>query len=167
MTGGDSHRGEWTLSKATAADIDALMNWFPGEDDVVVWGGPAFRFPYSRETFLADIHWGKMASFCLFDTAGEFVGFGQVFKLRGRVHLARLVVHPDARGEGIGKRLVKALMEAGSMLYSGKEYSLFVLRDNTPAYECYRSLGFEVDDYPDDMPYADICYFLTRPTLEN
>lgn len=38
----------------------------------------------------------------------------------------------------------------------------FTFRDNKPAYECYKSLGFGITDYPDDMPYADVCYYLTR-----
>jgi ribosomal protein S18 acetylase RimI-like enzyme len=42
------------------------------------------------------------------------------------------------------------------------EYSLFVYRDNTPAYQCYLSLGFTVVTYPEDAPMADKCYFLTR-----
>ena len=42
------------------------------------------------------------------------------------------------------------------------EYSLFVYRHNEPAYQCYLSLGFVVQEYPDDAPMPDKCYFLTR-----
>jgi hypothetical protein len=42
------------------------------------------------------------------------------------------------------------------------EYSLFVYRDNTPAYQCYLSLGFVVVQYPDDAPMPDKCFFLTK-----
>ena len=150
------------LSTATAADIESLMQWFPEQDDVLVWGGPAFRYPFTRDTFFEDIRWDKMASFCLTD-ADEFAGFGQLYDLDGRIHLARLVVRPDMRGRGVGRRLVEMLMAAGPGLFPGDEYSLFVLRDNVPANECYRSLGFEVAEYPEKMPYADICYYLTRP----
>ena len=162
MTGGNSHCGNWLLVEATAADVEALMQWFPGQDDVVTWGGAAFRYPFTRESFFEDIHWGKMASFRL-STGEDFAGFGQLYELDGRIHLARLIVRPDMRGRGVGTRLVEKLIEAGSELFAGDECSLFVLRENTAACECYKSLGFEVGEYPSNTPYADICHFLTRP----
>lgn len=36
-------------------------------------------------------------------------------------------------------------------------------RSNIPAYRCYRSVGFEVQDYPEGAPLPDLCYYLTRP----
>jgi ribosomal protein S18 acetylase RimI-like enzyme len=139
------------------------MRWFPSPDDIMIWGGPSFRCPFTRESFFEDVYWEKMASYCLRDGSGEFVAFGQLYDRDGRIHLARLVVRPDRRGRGIGRRLIEMLMAAGATVFPGDEYSLFVFRENTPAYECYKSLGFIVQDYPDDMPHADVCYYLTRP----
>ena len=102
----------WTLQEATAADIDVLMAWFPQQEDVLIWGGPSFRYPFTRETFFEDIYWGRMASFVLRDPAEEFAAFGQVFERLGRIHLARLVVHPALRARGVGKRLLRMLMIA-------------------------------------------------------
>jgi len=163
MTGGNSHCEGWSLNRATAADIEDLMQWFSDSDDIIIWGGPSFRFPFTRETFVEDVHWATMASYCLRDTTGEFVAFGQLYERDGRIHMARLVVRPDMRGRGIGRRLIEMLMEAGRKIFSCDEYSLFVFRENAPAYECYKSLGFVVQDYPRDMPHADVCYYLTRP----
>jgi len=36
--------------------------------------------------------------------------------------------------------------------YSYEEYSLFVYRNNAAAYNCYRSLGFVVQEYPEPGP---------------
>lgn len=156
----------WVLREAVAADIDELMHWFPKFDDVHVWGGPRFRFPFTRETFIKDIHWGEMASFCLCDASRRVVAFGQLYERDGRIHLARLVVIPGMRGHGIGRRLIEMLMTVGQAMFPGNEYSLFVFRENKPAYECYKSLGFEIAEYPDDMPHADVCYYLTRPAAK-
>ena len=41
-------------------------------------------------------------------------------------------------------------------------WSLASATDTEPAYQCYLSLGFVVQDYPDDAPMPDTCYFLTR-----
>ncbi len=42
------------------------------------------------------------------------------------------------------------------------EYSLFVFRDNVPAYRGYLASGFVVGDYPADAPMPGKCYFLTK-----
>lgn len=63
----------------------------------------------------------------------------------------------------MGRRLVQMLVSVGADRFPLDECSLFVLRDNTPALECYRSLGFEIQDYPSDEVFADVCYYLTRP----
>jgi ribosomal protein S18 acetylase RimI-like enzyme len=153
----------WVLQSSTTADIDALMDWFPKKEDVEIWGGPTFRYPFTRAGFYKDIYWGRMESYSLFDPQGSFAAFGQLYLRKGRVHLARLVAEPTMRGRGVGKRLIKMLMAVGRALYESNEYSLFVFRDNVPALECYKSLGFVIGDYPEDMPHADVCYFLTRP----
>jgi ribosomal protein S18 acetylase RimI-like enzyme len=163
MTGEALPEDGWILREAIATDIDELMRWFPKSDDVHVWGGPWFRFPFTRGTFTKDIHWGKMDSFCLCDSSRRVVAFGQLYERDGRIHLARLVVIPEMRGHGLGRRLIEMLMTAGQAIFPGKDYSLFVFRENKPAYDCYKSLGFEIADYPDDMPHADVCYYLIRP----
>lgn len=153
----------WILKESTAADIVELMSWFPVSEDIIIWGGPSFRFPFTRETFFEDIYWGRMASFSLQNPGGDFAAFGQAYERDGRINLARLVVNPTMRGRGVGKRLVDMLMIVSRSLFSCDEYSLFVFRENIPAYECYKSMGFTVKDYPEGMPHADVCYYLTRP----
>lgn len=153
----------WTLEASTVDDIQRLMAWFPEAEDINIWGGPSFRYPFTRDMFFEDIHWGRLASYSLRDPDGNFGAFGQVYERDERIHFARLVVHPARRGEGVGKRLIRMLMVAGGQLYSCDECSLFVFRENVAAYECYKSLGFVVGEYPADVPHADVCYFLTRP----
>ncbi len=153
----------WTLHDSTEADIAALMQWFPKAGDVNIWGGPNFRFPFNRHSFFEDVKWGRMPSYSLRDPQGAFAAFGQIYERYGRINLARLVVNPTRRGEGVGKRLIDQLMTVGPSQFSCDEFSLFVYRDNISAFECYRSMGFVVADYPDDMPHPDVCYYLTRP----
>jgi ribosomal protein S18 acetylase RimI-like enzyme len=148
---------------ATDADIDELMEWFPSPGATKVWGGPKFRYPFSPESFRADCHWPAMATFVLRDSANTMAAFGQFYDRNGRINFARLVAHPDRRGEGVGRRLLTALMEVAPRYLDLDEFSLFVYRDNAPALGCYRSLGFEIQRYPADQALADECYYLTRP----
>ena len=155
-------RGGWQLVEATDRDLDELMSWFGSAGDVDRWGGPRFRYPFSRRSFRRDCRWGRMPSFRLNSPTGRFAAFGQMYERYGRINLARLVVHPDLRGSGVGKRLLAALMEIGPTLFTADEFSLFSYRDNAAAVGCYRSMGFVIRDYPEGAPLADRCYYLTR-----
>lgn len=155
----------WRLRAAEESDLDELMRWFPNQQAASVWGGPRFRYPFDRESFKHDCHWHAMATYSLDNSDGEFSAFGQFYDRNGRINLARLVAHPEMRGLGVGKRLVRLLMTVAAEQMDLDEYSLFVYRDNVPALSCYQGLGFEIQDYPDpeDTVLADTCYYLTRP----
>ena len=153
----------WALVEATERDLLELMTWFQDAPSVMEWGGPAFRFPFSEESFRIDCHWGKMASFRLDDPERRFAAFGQLYQRYDRINLARLVAHPEMRGRGVGKRLIALMLAVGPKLLPCKEFSLFVFRDNIMALECYRSMGFVIRDYPSGAPLPDQCYYLTRP----
>jgi ribosomal protein S18 acetylase RimI-like enzyme len=153
----------WSLRPAEQRDIDELMRWFPDREAVHEWGGPVFRFPFTRHSFAEDIHWGRMASFSLYEPAGPLAGFGQLYEREARIHLARLAVAPARRGQGVGLCLVERLMARGKSLYDLPEFSLFVFCDNTQALRCYEAAGFQIADYPEDAPLPDFCFYLTRP----
>ena len=153
----------WRLVEAANGDLEQLMSWFGEPGEVNAWGGPGFRFPFTVDTFREDCRWGRMPSFRLNSPAGELAAFGQMYERYGRINLARLVVNPGMRGQGIGKRLIGLLIDAGAELYTAGEFSLFVYRDNAAALGCYSSMGFVIHEYPAGAPLADDCYYLVRP----
>jgi len=159
--------GGWTLATAADSDFDTVMSWFPDEDAVNIWGGPKFRYPFTGDTFREDCRIELMTSYVLRNSSGELAAFGQSCEREGRGHLARLVANPALRGQGAGRQLIQSIIAALEVESDYEEYSLFVYRHNTPAYQCYLSLGFAVTDYPDDAPMRDKCYFLTRKATHN
>ena len=150
------------IRRAGEHDLETLMTWFDGEDDVVVWGGPKFRYPFDATSFRADAHFDDMATFALDDSSGRFCAFGQMYNRNDHINLARLIVDPARRGSGIGRTLMLLLMEEAPALFDLERFSLFVFRNNKSALGLYRSLGFEIQEYLQDQILADECYFLTR-----
>ena len=152
-----------TLEPATDRDIDELMSWFPDADSVDIWGGPKFRYPFTRDSFVNDCGVDRMVSYSLRAPDGRMVAFGQRYVRNGRAHLARLIASPAARRYGYGRRLIEEIIEAVRREGRHSEVSLFVYRHNEPAYRCYLQLGFRVQPYPEDADMREQCYFLTRP----
>lgn len=152
----------WTLAPAADSEFDDVMSWFPDAHSVDIWGGPNFRYPFTAETFREDCRVDVMASYALRNSAGELAAFGQSYERQGRGHLARLVSNPALRRQGAGRKLIRMIIAALEMTGDYDECSLFVYRDNIPAYQCYLSLGFVVVQYPDDAPMPDKCFFLTK-----
>ncbi len=155
---------DWRLDSVTDADRSVLMGWFHDASSVRIWGGPSFRYPWTDDSFRADSRWDVLAGFALRDSSARMAAFGQLYDHLGRIHLARLVVDPQRRSGGIGRRLISELLAAGRERWPYEEASLYVYRDNEPAVACYRSLGFRSAEFPAAHPeLAGSCYFLTRP----
>lgn len=152
----------WTLAAAADTDFDEVMTWFPDAASVDRWGGPGFRYPFTRDSFIEDCRIDVMDSYVLTSPDKQRAAFGQSYERTGRGHLARLVVNPLLRRQGAGRRLIEMIIASLERRHAYDEYSLFVYRNNTPAYECYVSLGFAVTDYPEDAAMPDKCFFLTR-----
>jgi len=152
-----------SLVLATDRDIDELMSWFPDAGSVDIWGGPKFRYPFTRGSFVKDCGIEKMISYSLRAADGRMIAFGQRYARDNRAHLARLIASPAARRQGYGRRLIEELIETVRREGKYADVSLFVYRHNEPAYRCYLQLGFRVQPYPEKAVLREQCYFLTRP----
>ena len=72
------------------------------------------------------------------------------FAARPRWNVHDLAVMPEARGLGLGRRLLEAVIEAAAGA-GACAVSLEVRQDNPPARHLYASLGFEGGDHPMDF----------------
>lgn len=151
------------LQRFSEAHLPELMSWFPDPASCQVWGGPAFRHPFTTESFRADTLVENLPSLVLVMPDGTLAAFGQYYARLGRCHLARLAVAPALRGRGIAEVLVRELSRLGSAALGVDGYSLFVLPDNEPAQRLYRRLGFVVAAYPEPAPEFDGCLYMVAP----
>ena len=152
--------GAAQLQAFDEAWLPELMGWFGHADACRVWGGPSFRFPFTRDTFRADARLDSLATFALTIDDATLIGFGQYYLRAGRCHLGRLAIAPAHRGRGLGGALVRELCRIGSADLGVETYSLFVLPGNERAIRLYERLGFAPARYPEPDPSFDDCVYM-------
>jgi len=69
---------------------------------------------------------------------GKIVGYMGVEKISEEVHIVNMAVHPDFRGEGVGKRLVEKILNHKEAFF------LEVRVSNIAAQKLYGKYGFKV-----------------------
>jgi ribosomal protein S18 acetylase RimI-like enzyme len=105
-------------------------------------------FPISLEVLKNQIEYSPENAFCLLEN-GRVRAFGQLIKKGGqRFHLARIIVAPDARRNGYGRKLTLCLISRADHL-KGKMLTLNVYQSNIGALKLYRTIGFEPAPGPD------------------
>lgn len=90
-----------------------------------------------------DIDASSDNAYVLVGAGPEIVAFGQALP-RGSeaAHLARLIVNPRFRLQGIGRQLYMGLMDAALAMHSPERFTLNVHESNRAAAALYTSLGF-------------------------
>lgn len=88
---------------------------------------------------------------------GRLLGYGALLFRRGsrRARLYSFCVHPEARGQGLGRRLVEAL-EQEALARGAERLGLEVRADNRVALGLYRRLGFRLECWLESY-YEDGC----------
>lgn len=137
------------------------MSWFKTERDVHDWAGPSIRFPFTATSFTEDACVNQLESIAMTGSNGELLAFGQFYRRLDCCHLARLVVSPQHRGQGLITKLVEQLSNTGCQELGVQRVSLFVGIHNQPALKVYRALGFTETRYPEPLP-IDGHLYLTR-----
>lgn len=101
-----------------------------------------FAMPWSRQSFLEEMERNACARYLVaVETEGTIVAYGGAWVIFDEGHITNVAVEKARRGEGIGRKLMVALMQYAANL--GVRYlTLEVRRSNTVAQALYKSLGF-------------------------
>lgn len=133
---------------ATKADLGVVAAWIHSDDECRLWAGPAVSFPFRPGTLASEIGFDEAENLAIDDETGP-AAFGQVVLMPGgRAHLARVIVRPDARGRGLGRLLLGALIARARSL-DARVVSLNVYRENETARRVYEAAGFAPAPWPD------------------
>lgn len=127
---------------AIPTDINQLIHWISDRTACLMWAGPQVGFPFETVSLRKEIDYDPNNSFCLRHN-GSIKAFGQLLsKQAGRLHMARIIVDPDSRGQGYGRYLCTDLIQIARER-NVHTLTLNVYRDNLLAIKLYRDLGFE------------------------
>ncbi|MDF2892434.1 MAG: tsaB [Clostridia bacterium] len=102
----------------------------------------SFRTPWSRESFVEEIKASDRTRYVVAEMGDTVVGYGGMWLIVDEAHITNIAVHPDYRGQKIGKKIVEAMIAAakGEGITS---LTLEVRMSNTPAINLYKELDFK------------------------
>lgn len=134
------------LRPTTLQDARLVAGWVNCAEELLVFAGPKLTFPLDPRALLDTAADGwQLRSLCV---DGELVATGSFILRDEAIHLGRLLVDPQRRGQGLGRVLVTELL-AHARLHSPEparclRATLNVFANNLPARRLYESLGFRV-----------------------
>jgi ribosomal protein S18 acetylase RimI-like enzyme len=120
------------------ADAATVAGWAATADEAVRWCGHR-GWPVPEETVRSWSTEDGVGAFGLF-RQGRIIGYGELWvdHDEAEVELARLIIDPRHRGQGLGRTLVAALLERAPY----PDVFLRVHPDNDLALRCYAGAGF-------------------------
>lgn len=119
----------------------AVVAWVRSADEALSWASvPFLRL---RPDVVAEWHSEPDVVPCMGLLDGELCAYGQVWEdhKEDEAELARVIVSPDFRGRGLGRRFV-ALLAAEARKHGFPNVVLRVVRGNRAAFACYLGAGF-------------------------
>ncbi len=150
------------LTVPTDQQLVELMSWFSSEEQLTVWSGPNFSYPFDLKSFKRDLKLNMLSSFSMVSSEDDLLAFGQYYLRLGKCHLGRLVVNPHFRGKGVVASLIGQLSVLGKSDLNTQSCSLFVLDHNKSAIKAYTKLGFCITDYPEKIALENCLYMVQQ-----
>ena len=115
------------------------MRWWD-IDTVVALEDELFEDAWSAEMFWSELAQAETRTYLVLDDDGEIVGYAGLAELPDAAFVQTIGVTKTRQGEGLGKRLLVALLRDAARRGSD-EVALEVRIDNLPAQRLYGSFG--------------------------
>ena len=125
-------RNETAVRRMTSEDID----------DVLVIEELCFEDPWSREAFESEMSGLNPCVYFVAVQEDRICGYMGVWHILDEGHITNVAVHPEYRGQGIGRMLVETSISDG-MSKGIEAFTLEVRKSNDTAQELYKKCGFE------------------------
>ena len=109
-------------------------------DDLARLERLCFSRPWSRQALKEELT-NPATCFLVGEEAGEVLGYAGMHCAAGECYVDNVAVFPEARRQGVGRKLMEALLQAAAAR-GGEFLSLEVRPSNLEALALYRGLGF-------------------------
>lgn len=140
----DSSRG-LHLETAGHNDVPEIASWVTSEIDVLTFAGLSLKYPISAHD-LFDPANGQWESYVLWSNSDVVATGALQDRSPGEVRVGRVLVDPAQRGRGLGRSIMRLLINRAATRAGVTHLTLGVFERNLPARALYESLGFIVVD---------------------
>ncbi len=110
-------------------------------DAILVIERASFPTPWSRRAFLSELTENAYARYYVAKVGGRVIGYAGTWAVLDEVHVTNVAVHPSWRNQGIGHRLMEAIV-AQADASRCRRVTLEVRRSNLVAQRLYESFDF-------------------------
>lgn len=126
----------------------------------------SFTTPWPPEAFNQELRHNRLARYTVARQGSAVVGYAGVWLMVDEAHITTFAVHPDWRRQGVGRRLLLAMLIVANELGADR-MTLEVRVSNTAAQALYQAHGFAIAGrreryYTDD---GEDAYIMTTPPL--
>jgi GNAT superfamily N-acetyltransferase len=134
---------EYVISKAVREDLSGILalQYLAYQSEAALFGGK--DIPPLKETIeevIAEYEEGIV--FKMTDDNGAIIGSVRAHEKAGTAYIGKLMVHPDHRRKGLGKRLLAAVED----YFPGKRLELFTSTRSKDNIRLYESAGYRIFD---------------------
>jgi ribosomal protein S18 acetylase RimI-like enzyme len=144
-----SHARSEFLREFRESDAREVVRWPTSMQEVRLWAGSDPGWPVDVSVFRRWHADPDVKPYVLCDEE-EQVGYGEVWtdESEQEVELARIIVSPDYRGHGVGRHLVRLLLEQATLTGLPDAF-VRAVPGNGAALACYRGAGFSLVSTPE------------------
>ena len=129
--------------------IPEVVSWSKDEADLIQWAGTVFSWPLTQTQFRRHLEAAQgehptLYPFGLYQGA-RILGYCELSDYQKRFQAARItrvIIHPKKRRQGLGQRMLRAVMEHGFCKMGMNRIALGVFDFNQTAIRCYETMGF-------------------------
>jgi len=101
----------------------------------------SFSIPWPMEAFVRELTSNRLAHYLTVRDKDRVAAYGGMWLILDEAHITNLAVHPAYRRKGIGRMLLKGMIEYG--ISNGiKSFTLEVRESNHAAIKLYEGAGF-------------------------
>ncbi|TXL82368.1 GNAT family N-acetyltransferase [Vineibacter terrae] len=137
-----------TLRPFGEGDFDRLISWVRTPDELARWCGTFFSFPLDRAQLFRYVESARQPNmreiFAAIGATRDVVGHIEISMIWPHLscRLSRVLIAPQARGQGLGGLLVKRAITHAFETHHVDRIDLGVATDNVAAIACYEAQGF-------------------------